>query len=264
MSQLATLDLVVFSDSHQALRAIRAGNDARTRRALLERIAEKVETLGKDGIEVRFRWSPGHERVVGNQEANDAAQEASSQEGGPTALVREKVREVAGVIRLINRDRSEDSTPFDTTRLPGQYRWKMDQALPGKHTLQMYKFLTSNQAAILIQARTGHCRLDQYLSRTGVVDEARCSCEHDEETIRHLLLSCPRWTDERRELRQTVCDRSGDVPYLLGGWGPKKDVRTGEFVDGPKEKWKPDMETVKAITRFLEKTGRLTYQPLAE
>jgi hypothetical protein len=59
-------------------------------------------------------------------------------------------------------------------------------------------------------------------------------------------------------------DRSRDVPYLLGGWGSRKDVRTGQVLDGPKEKWKPDMEVVKATIRFLEKTGRLTYQPEAE
>jgi hypothetical protein len=41
-------------------------------------------------------------------------------------------------------------------------------------------------------------------------------------------------------------------------------VRTGQFVDGPKEKWKPDMEAVKATIQFLEKTGRLTYQLSAE
>jgi ribonuclease HI len=49
-------------------------------------------------VDVRFRWSPGHERVVGNEEANDVAYEASSQEGRPTALARERVREVDSVI----------------------------------------------------------------------------------------------------------------------------------------------------------------------
>jgi hypothetical protein len=38
-------------------------------------------------------------------------------------------------------------------------------------------------------------------------------------------------------------------------------VRTGQLLGGPKEKWKSDMEVVKATIRFLEKTGRLTYQP---
>jgi hypothetical protein len=50
-----------------------------------------------------------------------------------------------------------------------------------------------------------------------VVDEAKCSYRNDEETIRHLILSYPKWTDERRQLCETVGVRSGDVSYLLGG-----------------------------------------------
>lgn len=130
--------------------------------------------------------------------------------------------------------------------------------------MNLYRSLTSDQTAILIQARIGHYRLNQNLSRIGVVDEAICSCGEDEETIRHLILSYPRWKAERRELREAVGARSGDVPYLLGGWGWRKDVRTGQFLDGPKEKWKPDIEAVKATIRFLEKTGRLSYQQTAD
>jgi hypothetical protein len=120
-------------------------------------------------MDLRFRWSPGHEGVVGNEEADNAARETSSHTGKPMAPALERMREVAGVISLINRDRSEDPNPFDTTRLPGQYTWKLDQALFGKHTVQLYGSLTSDQALILIQARTGHCRLNQYLSRAGLV-----------------------------------------------------------------------------------------------
>jgi hypothetical protein len=93
------------------------------------------------------------------------------------------------------------------------------------------------------------------------VDEAECSCSSDKETVKHLIFSCPRWTAERRELRAAVGDRSGDVAYLLGWWGIKKDTRTGQLLDGPKENWKPDLEAVKATISFLEKTGRLTYLP---
>jgi hypothetical protein len=101
--------------------------------------------------------------------------------------------------------------------------------------------------------------LNQYLSRIGLEDEVKYSYRNDEEIIRYLILSYPRWIVERRELRKAIGVRSGDVPYLLGGWGSRKDVRTGQFLDGPQEKWKPDMEVVKATIRFLEKTGRLTY-----
>jgi ribonuclease HI len=114
-----TSEVVVFSDSQQALRAIQAGNGANSGRALLLRVAESIDTLSKTGIDVRFRWSPGYKGVVGNEEANDAACEALSREGRLTALARERVREVGGVIGLINRDRSENPTPFDTIKLPG-------------------------------------------------------------------------------------------------------------------------------------------------
>lgn len=93
--------LVVFSESQQALRAIQAGNDARTGRALLSKIAESIGILCRAGIDLRFRWSPGHEGIVGNEEADDAAREASSHTGKPTAPALERLREVAGVIRLI-------------------------------------------------------------------------------------------------------------------------------------------------------------------
>jgi hypothetical protein len=106
--------------------------------------------------------------------------------------------------------------------------------------------------------------LNQNLYRIGLVDEVIYSCREDEEIIRHLILSCPRWRAEHRELRKAVGARSGDVSYLLGGWGSRKNVRTGQLLDGPKEKWKPDMEAVKATILFLEKTGRLSYQQTAD
>jgi ribonuclease HI len=81
---------------------MQAGNDANTGRALLKRIAEGIDNLIQSGVDDRFRWSPGHEGVVGNEEVNDTAREASSQEGRPTARVCERVREIGGV----NRDGS--------------------------------------------------------------------------------------------------------------------------------------------------------------
>jgi len=139
----------------------------------------------------------------------------------------------------------------------------MDQALPGNHTLQLHGALTSDQAASLTQAMTGHCRLNRYLARIGLVESALCECGRGEETIRHVILFCPRWAEERRELWIVAKQRAGDVPFLLGGWGKKKDSK-GQLVDGPKEKWRPDLEVVKATIRFLEQTGRLDYRRQVE
>jgi hypothetical protein len=132
---------------------------------------------------------PAHEGIVGNEEADEAARAASSRKGKLSAPARERVREVEGVIRLIDRDRSDDPAPFDSAGLAGQYTWKIDQALPGKHTLRLYGALTSDQAATLVQARTGYCRLNRYLARIGLAESALCECERGEETIRHVILA---------------------------------------------------------------------------
>lgn len=136
----------------------------------------------------------------------------------------------------------------------------MDQALLEKHTPRLYRSLTSDQTATLIQARSGHCRLNQYLARGGLIESTRCECGHDEETVRHVILSRTRWAEARKELRVAAGDRSGDGTFLLGGWGTRKDGKR-QSLDGPREKWRSNLEVVEATIRFLEQTGRLANPP---
>jgi ribonuclease HI len=255
------LRISLFSDSQLALRAIQEGNGAKRGRNLLRKIAESFFALQKKDIDVEFRWVPGHSGVCGNEQADTAAREAASSTGGLTAPLSRRVREAAKLIKAIEQDRKCESDQFDPDGLPGQYTWKLDQALPGRHTLRLYGALTSDQASILIQARTGHCRLNQYLSRMGVVEDAKCSCGIDEETIRHIICVCPLWTEQRKTLRAAAGNRWGDVSYLLGGWSKRKDLISGKLLDGEKDNWKPDITVVKATVQFLQETGRLTYRP---
>jgi hypothetical protein len=251
----------MFSDSQLTLEAIKIGNSAKKGRDLLQRIAKSFFALKEKDIDVEFRWVPGHSGVCGNEQADKAARAAASQAGGLTAPLARRVREAAGLIKSIAHDRKCNSDQLDPEGLPGQFTWKPDQALPGRHTLRLYGAFTSEQASILIQARTGHCRLNQYLSRIGVVDDAKCSCGIDDETIRHILCVCPLWAEQRKTLRAVAGEREGDVSYLLGGWSKRKDTRTGKLLDGEKDKWKPDITVVKATVQFLQETGRLTYRP---
>jgi hypothetical protein len=93
--------------------------------------------------------------------------------------------------------------------------------------------------------------LDQSLYRLRIVDTADCQYGEGEESIQYVLLHCLRWTAVRAKLQVAAGDRWGDMSYLLGGWGLKKHWETGELLDGPKEKWKPDLKVVKQIIRFL-------------
>jgi hypothetical protein len=88
---------------------------------LLYRISEAIAKLVRKNTSVRFRWVPVHRGIVGNKEADKAARVVSNQKGRLTALVLERVQEVEGVICLINQDRSNNPTLFDSSGLASQY-----------------------------------------------------------------------------------------------------------------------------------------------
>jgi hypothetical protein len=139
----------------------------------------------------------------------------------------------------------------------GQYTQRLDAALPGKHTLKLYGSLDSDQAAILVQARTNHTHLISNLARLRVEESAKCGCGIEDETVAHVLLRCPRWADIRHTMREVAGTRWGDLSYLLGGYSMERELRTGKPVDGPKEKWAPNLEMVKSTIQFLQQTTRM-------
>jgi len=72
-------------------------------------------------MDLRFRWSLGYSGIIGNKEANEATRIESNREGKLTAPILERVREVLGIVRLINEDRCKDLTALDTISMLGQY-----------------------------------------------------------------------------------------------------------------------------------------------
>jgi ribonuclease HI len=248
----------IFSDSTKALAAIKAGNKATSCRAILRDISMLLRQRAKENRPIKLAWSPGHQGIPGNEEVHAVARQATAVQGKLTAPVDERIRELKGVIQLIEKIRSDNPTLTRKHSTVGQYTWQLDQALPGKHTLALYN-TSSEEASVLVQMRTGHRRLNQSLYRLKIVDTADCQCGEGEESIQHVLLHCPRWTAARAELQAAAGDRWGDVSYLLGGWGLKKHWETGEPLDGPKKKWKPDLKVVKQTIRFIQHTGRLAH-----
>jgi hypothetical protein len=47
--------------------------------------------------------------------------------------------------------------------------------------------------------------------------------------------------------------------FFLGGYETGKYGQSGRLLDGQREKWKPDIEVVKATIEFLRRTSRLEH-----
>ena len=156
--------------------------------------------------------------------------------------------------------KAEKTRRFDQLQV-GKFTRTIDKALPREHMTLVYNALHREEAKILSQLRTGHTPLNDNLARIGAEQSANCVCRMGVESVQHFLFYCPKWRNERTKLREAMADRWGDLAYALGGWSGRRDRRNSRFVDGPREKWKPNLKIIKATIQFVIKTKR--FQPKA-
>jgi len=76
---------------------------------------------------------------------------------------------------------------------------------------------TRHQVAQLARLRTGHCSLNQYLHRFGIVDSPLCACNSGAiENVEHFLIHCPKYDRQRATLMKEVGIGGMWVEKLLG------------------------------------------------
>ena len=128
----------------------------------------------------------------------------------------------------------------------GRHSQRIDTALPGKHTRTIYDALNAKESRILVQLRTGKCRLNKYLQSIRATDTDQCSCGQAAETVEHFLFRYTKWTAFRTEMLQCTETYRSNILFYLGGKTPTDD-----------KSWTPDLTAVRVTIRFAIATGRL-------
>lgn len=128
----------------------------------------------------------------------------------------------------------------------GRHTKRVDAALPGKLTRQLYDRLSWKEASVLAQLQTGMARLNGYLYRIDVAETDQCACGQARESVEHFLFRCQKWTTHRTELLPYTQTHRGNMSFFLGGKSPSND-----------QNWTPNLEAVRATIRFAIATGRL-------
>lgn len=128
----------------------------------------------------------------------------------------------------------------------GGYSKRLDRALPGKHVCALYDSLKRREADTLAQLRTGMARVNKYLHRIGATESDICECGEEEESIEHFLFKCRKWETQREDMRRIDQTKMGDLSFFLGG----KTAADGD-------KWRPNLQAVRAAIKFAIRTGRL-------
>lgn len=123
--------------------------------------------------QVSFEWSPGHSEIPGNKQAYKLAQDATTVtpvyiEGlSPYALLQSVALEEGQRLYLI------PALPW-VKPSTGKFAYRIDKALPGKHSKTLYKGRSKVKASILCQLRSRMCRLNGYLAKIRVVETDLC------------------------------------------------------------------------------------------
>jgi hypothetical protein len=246
--------LTIYSRSQTALKSIEKPK-CQSGQSILRNVSNVIDMIRAKGGQIILRWIPPDKKIAQAVEARKLAQSSTSEGCTPIApsTRQEKLKSVASKGNKALLRSREDLIATGT----GKFTRNLDQALPGKHTKQLYDKLKREESSILAQLRTGKCRLNHYLASIKQCESPACECGAPKETIHHFLLQCPRWAVFRRKLREEIGHRWGDLSFMIGGWtGP----RAGTYPDGKLEDWKPNMKAVSATINFAKDTKRLAFQ----
>ncbi|EHK19849.1 uncharacterized protein TRIVIDRAFT_193271 [Trichoderma virens Gv29-8] len=128
----------------------------------------------------------------------------------------------------------------------GKHSKRVDAALPGQHTRQLYDNRPWIERNVLAQMRTDRTRLNNSMYRIHAATSRQCACGHEPETVAHFLFRCTQWEQHRTKMHQCTETNRGNLSFFLGGKSP---------LDGPD--WQPNLKAVQATISFALATGRL-------
>ena len=163
---------------------------------ILRESVRVLDELKQRGIAVELHWIPAHVGVPGNEEADALAKRASQLENQDPG----DLRLLLSTWKRCVRARAKGAWALSWEASPSGQALRRLEPVPREGVLDIHSGLAKPHSSILTQLRTGMIGLANYLHRIGAAETNRCSCGPTVQSVRHVLLECPTWTDIRTDL----------------------------------------------------------------
>lgn len=220
----------IFTDNQGAIRSSCDPN-RQSGQLILRYIVNSIDALRAQGIQVTLQWVPAHMGVEGNELADIAAKQATG-----WRVVRKRNQ------RLKEIDTQwTASTPLgfpilraainahtiEYLRRQWAEEWGREKRgrelhrimpTPTKKVLHLHKGMKKWTSALVIQMRTQKIGLRKFLfsRRVPGYEDPTCDCGRGTQGVLHLLMECPLYHRQRKELWREERRRGGWTRFDLG------------------------------------------------
>ncbi|KAJ5667636.1 hypothetical protein N7507_003500 [Penicillium longicatenatum] len=214
-SQRESSELVIFADSRAAIQAVQNPKRPSSQHILraiyahvheLRSLRTPTTPSPSDDFSISIRWIPAHVGVPGNELADVAAKNAAL--GGAEAGSDNQFSRLAATAKQQVRSRIRAKW---ATMWAREKTGKPNQKLvptPHKKTLELFTGLPKHYTSILVQMRSMRVALKHFLFKIGEAASDECGCQEGSQTPKHVLLRCPRYVDERKEMMDKIRART--------------------------------------------------------
>jgi len=221
---------IIFTDSQAATKAVFKPK-RQSGQQIIQGILYKLETLAlaNPNLNLTIEWIPGHMDIPGNERADAEAKKAAKEKGKLGKPFQHRGLKSSQNQNIEAKISSQARKEWEEAETKEQFQ-KIIRKNPTKQSGSKYYNCAINrrQATRLVQLRTGHIPLNQYLHRFHIIDSPQCACGQGVETISHYILHCKQYMKQRSELRSKVEPRGMKLHTLLGD--PKHAKAITEYV----------------------------------